>query len=376
MSPRIQLLVAPTGCGKSRVVREFYRSLRLVQSEPGYWPELGGAADLELSGGRSDPLPFRRGLGCSSTDGFTWEPKSIPSFFWWGLRYASPSRGRRRVVNDFEREMKEHVPALVMGVRRAEGNVNSFTAQLWTQLARGAAELVDAGKWDASAALLDAVGIPSMGLGVVVEVTKLGRKAGKEFKERQAAHGEGRTYHSENDVTTLVDSLRRFARSQMPVVIAIEDLHLMGDDLALFLDAAMFQFDRPVLLVGTAWPEGESKDCYRQWLNKAVAENKAEVHRSAVSLSMTWNRSSKRAPGTDIETTKRIVGDRPTPPRTPTRPQHGSHEEAARQRTSRPLGQGPIQNAAVPYEPLCRPPARAPRTNPSRPAVRRRFPAR
>ena len=313
--PRIQLLVAPTGCGKSRVVREFYRSLRLVQSEPGYWPELGGAADLELSGGRSDPLPFRKVLG-PSTDGFTWEPKSIPSFFWWGLNCDQSQSGAAvRVVNDFEREMKEHVPALVMGVRRAEGKVDSFTRELWTQLRAGAAELVDAGKWDALAALLDAVGIPSMGLGVVVEVTKLGRKAGKEFKERQAAHGEGRTYHSENDVTTLVDSLRRFARSQMPVVIAIEDLHLMGDDLALFLDAvAMFQFDRPVLLVGTAWPEGESKDCYRQWLNKAVAENKAEVHAlGGLALDDLGKIVEEIAPGTDIETTKRIVGHWPTP---------------------------------------------------------------
>ena len=312
--PRIQLLVAPTGSGKSRIIREFYRSLCHAQTDPVYWPELDGGDHYRL-GVRSDPLPFRKILG-PSTEGFAWEPGSVPNFFWWALNCDQSQSGAAvRVVNEFEREMREHVPALIIGMRRAEGKKDSFTRQLWSDLREGTDKLLEAGMWDALTLVLDAVGVPTMGLGVVVESSKVGIKAQRTLRERRSAYAEGATYRPGNDVGTLIDALRRFARPKMPVIIVVEDLHLMGDDLTLFLDAvAEFHADRPILLVGTAWPEGESNECYRRWLHGARAEEKVEIHAlEGLELNELGLIVREFAPNTDSETVHRVVAHWPTP---------------------------------------------------------------
>jgi len=67
----------------------------------------------------------------------------------------------------------------------------------------------------------------------------------------------------------LADVIVSLSLREIPVIIAIEDMHLMGRELPAFLDAVSSRRSSPVLVVGTVWPEGENSGVYRRWLNKA-----------------------------------------------------------------------------------------------------------
>ncbi len=95
--PRVVILEGPSGIGKSRIVREFYRALcRDLEGGPRregdapsgdgrrpYWPEL--EEGTRSDGVSVDPLPARKFMG-PAHEGFTWVPEAEPAFAWWDLQ--------------------------------------------------------------------------------------------------------------------------------------------------------------------------------------------------------------------------------------------------------------------------------------------------
>jgi hypothetical protein len=79
--PRVIVLEGASGMGKSRIVRELYRSLQARQPSPGYWPTLP-EVDGPVSGAGTDPMPARKRLG-PPVAGFVWPADALPAFAWW-----------------------------------------------------------------------------------------------------------------------------------------------------------------------------------------------------------------------------------------------------------------------------------------------------
>ena len=89
--PRAVILQGASGTGKSRVVRELYRVLRIELDGGRYWPEL-----QESGGGDSrspDPLPGRKSTG-PDVAGFVWPAEALPSFAWWQLHCERMQTGQ------------------------------------------------------------------------------------------------------------------------------------------------------------------------------------------------------------------------------------------------------------------------------------------
>ena len=64
----------------------------------------------------------------------------------------------------------------------------------------------------------------------------------------------------------LAASLSRIVAVDMPMVIAVEDLHLMDPTLAeLLRTLAQAPKSKPILIIGSAWPEGRDYATYRAW---------------------------------------------------------------------------------------------------------------
>src|SRR5699024_4525190 len=58
-----------------------------------------------------------------------------------------------------------------------------------------------------------------------------------------------------SDLAGVISSL---VHPDLPTVVAIEDMHLMGPDLEAMVEAFTTPTDRPVLVIGTVWPEGQA----------------------------------------------------------------------------------------------------------------------
>lgn len=77
------------------------------------------------------------------------------------------------------------------------------------------------------------------------------------------------------DAAELVTSI---AHPDVPAIIVVEDLHLMSPDFAEFLEvAAARQAGRPVLIIGTAWPEGLHNPPFDRWRRWAAVHGNLDV---------------------------------------------------------------------------------------------------
>ena len=64
----------------------------------------------------------------------------------------------------------------------------------------------------------------------------------------------------------------------MPAVVVVEDIHLMGEAFAEFLQVLQARNTvRPVLIVGTAWPEAHDRPAYAAWRDTALGAGQLEV---------------------------------------------------------------------------------------------------
>src|SRR5689334_406559 len=98
-------LSAPSGSGKSRTVREFYRSLVASQSDPGYWP-----TELVFGEGLPslDPLPSRKILG-PPHGRFEAPPGALPDFLWVSVACCRQGDGRPvEGVHQISRQLDLH----------------------------------------------------------------------------------------------------------------------------------------------------------------------------------------------------------------------------------------------------------------------------
>jgi tetratricopeptide (TPR) repeat protein len=278
--PRMVLLEGPSGIGKSRVVRELYRSLRTELDRDGYWPSLeeSGGGDF----GSRDPLPGRKTIG-PEVVGFVWPADALPGFAWWQLHGERMQAGQAiDVVAQVRPELEAHLIPVALAWKRAASLKEKATAKKGVLVSRVQEALAEGGL-EAASQLLAKFDLAVPGLGTAASWLFRGFRAAREHREfRRAAM-------SEVDIGAAVDERRRsvsaelaalisgVAHPRIPAVMVIEDLHLMDDSLGELLDRLTIpDAAHPVIVVGMCWPEARDATAFGQWRRQAVADGRAE----------------------------------------------------------------------------------------------------
>ena len=310
--PRVVVLRGSSGVGKSRVLRELYGRLRELQPEPGYWPELPEV--VRAGSGAADPMPNRKRLGPEAAT-FVWPAESLPSFAWWVLDCGRmPDGDAVDVVAQAAPELRTHLTAVSLAWREAAGVGDKLRASRSHVVARAREALAEGGL-DSVSVVLTELGIPLPGLGLAVSWLTRGVSAGRRRTAEAQLLGSDVQLGKQVGETRagvaqeLGDLILEVAHPQLPAVVVVEDLHLMGPELARFLiHLGGPQPGRPVLIVGTAWPEGDANPDHAKWRAAAKLRRRTRIvdmpRLDPADLTVLLRRY---APGTDDANAERVV---------------------------------------------------------------------
>ena len=283
--PRVVVLSGSAGSGKTRIVQELYARLR-SDREDAYWPAMGDAVRTR-GGAGTDPMAGRK-VVAPRIDGFVWPAGALPTFGWWGLSCERLATGSSQdVVSVMRSQLEAHALPLAMARRQVE--------DLKDKTRRLAGEAVDEVRSafidEGLSAAFDALKQRHISIPFGSTLVKWGFK-GVDASWRRVQElnrlkcefflGEQDRSIQRTASQQLADMLISLSHRDLPAVIAIEDMHLMGRELPAFLDVVSSRRSSPILMVGTVWPEGENNGVYRRWLNKAQSSGTVQYVKSPI----------------------------------------------------------------------------------------------
>ena len=270
--PRVVILSGPAGSGKTRIVQELYARLRSEQADT-YWPAIGDAGRTR-GGAGTDPMAGRK-VVAPRIDDFVWPAGMLPTFGWWGLNCERLSSGSSQdVVSAMRSQLEAHALPLVMARRQVEGWKDKTRRLAGEAVDEVRSAFVDEGL----GAAFDVLKKHGINIPCGSTLVKWGFKGvGASWRRIQELNrlkrdfllGEQGRSMQRTASQQLADMLISLSCRDLPAVVAIEDMHLMGHELPVFLGAVSSRRTSPVLVVGTVWPEGEGNAVYRRWMNKA-----------------------------------------------------------------------------------------------------------
>lgn len=283
-SPRVVVLEGASGVGKTRIIQELYQKLR--ENDP-YWPPMQEPVRVETAG--ADPMAARKLVAPNPKD-FTWPSGALPSFGWWGLNCERLSRGSYLdAVAELRPQLDAHTVPLMLALEERRSSwekLAAFAAPLKTTLqelltaygeeeATGALdrvlELLIEGATGASVSL----NVVAPGLATLVKLGWRGLKASNERALNQddlrmtIDQGERVRGQHQSRSAELAQALADFTHPGFPVVVAVEDIHLMGDDFSKFLSTLVARKEGRIMVVATTWPERNAEDPFSQWFEDA-----------------------------------------------------------------------------------------------------------
>ncbi|WP_314920240.1 tetratricopeptide repeat protein [Actinomyces oris] len=270
--PRVVVLSGSAGSGKTRIVQELYARLR-SDREDAYWPAMGDAVRTR-GGAGTDPMAGRK-VVAPRIDGFVWPAGALPTFGWWGLSCERLATGNSQdVVSAMRSQLGAHALPLAMARRQVEGWKDKARRLAGEAVEEVRSAFIDEGL----SAAFDALKRRHISIPFGATLVKWGFK-GMDASWRRVQElnrlkcefllGEQDRSIQRTASQQLADMLISLSHRDLPTVIAIEDMHLMGRELPAFLDAVSSRRSSPMLVVGTVWPEGENNGVYRRWLSKA-----------------------------------------------------------------------------------------------------------
>lgn len=264
---RIILLNAPSGAGKSRIIREFYHRLILSQKSS-YWPPLEPENVRESP--VIDPMARRKVIGPATRD-FIWKENTLPSFSWWSFNCEQMSTGGSiDLIAEGKQQWQTHALPITIAARelQAPGKIAKRAFSVGTK------KLWDAFKEEGSDLAIDALlGTIDFAVPGAHSLIGWGQDLfeGAQQKQRENNLLQSRVdlglQHRESlalAVDEFADCIRKFAVPGLPAIVVVEDLHLLNDEFADFLDKAT-SGDEPVLVVGTVWPEATARHAYQRF---------------------------------------------------------------------------------------------------------------
>lgn len=267
---RVVVIEGASGVGKSRVVREVYGALVNRQGSPGYWPPL-------LLPPR-DPVAARKRIG-PGRDPFVWPAHALPEFLWWDLTCEEGSdKNPHDAVWEFAPFLQRHLLPSALAQARERGLVATMAHDLRASLQPIFAEGVNETALEVAQRFLAPLDIAIPGLGWFANRFMDGSrwlKGRRDARLQLAAQGPlgiaGGAIGQETarQIGEMTDGF-------LPGVIAFEDIHLMGDDVADLL-RTLQATDAGVTVIATAWPEGRARPDYSRWLEHAQDAGVARV---------------------------------------------------------------------------------------------------
>lgn len=252
-SPHWVSIEAPTGWGKTRLVRELYARLATERQDDGqFWPAtiLGALTSQQLRGKVENA---RKRIYPES---IAPEPDSTPAWLWWGIncdrrvglpmeRLAGDIRQLERLQDGTQRRWRKAVRPSLSRRDRLRRSLAGDAAR-----DRGR-EVVETGIGEGIAAGAGLLNVAVPGLGFVVLAAKWGVEA---YSTRRSPDAEPSPDDPADDlVRVTAQDVSLLGRDTLPVVIVVEDLHLADESLVDVLSAVLRSTTR-VLVVTTAWP--------------------------------------------------------------------------------------------------------------------------
>ncbi|WP_440710190.1 tetratricopeptide repeat protein [Herbiconiux sp. YIM B11900] len=238
-------LEAPTGWGKTRIAKEFYRALaQSRQTEPAYWPPAISTARSGVSERRKSVNP----------PDFEHVSMSRPDFVWWGvscgLRNGTPTESLLQDVT----VLRKHIDHLENAWWYRAGFVEKFAYPAFLALRAkvledGVTAAVDFGVAKAG----ELVGGALPGFAAMSWLIRKGVQGSKAARTRSKnlRSVEGIVYKP-SEVDEVESFLAKIA-PLVPVVLLVEDVH-DADDLLVELIERLIVRDAPVMIVTTGWP--------------------------------------------------------------------------------------------------------------------------
>lgn len=314
--PRVILLRGSSGVGKTRILQEVYETLRREARQPRYWPELSDAQ----SDATADPLRRRKVIAPEPASRF-WPADSLPTFGWWGLNCQESSTGSLLdATYSLRQQWDAHGLALSIAKKESVGPLATLGFQRAALLGGVRDAFVSEGADTVLVAAMGAANLSFPFAGTLLDWGIRGiRGVANHRRERSAFHtlvdlGAEHRARQEALAQELADLVRNLSCPAVPGIVVVEDLHLMGPELDNFLTKVTTPDSlRPVLVIGTVWPEAESRDSFAQWVGRRP-EGSIEVIdiRSPDSEDLILL-LRRRAPQTDDRTARKIVEKYSTP---------------------------------------------------------------
>ena len=270
--PTVVLLRGASGVGKTAIIQRLYELLRLDGAQNGkdgfgqYWPELFPADH------HADPLSGRALLS-PELESFVWKEDTLPTFGWWSFNCENLRNNQKLdVVAAGQEQMATHLAPLSLAWWDSSGALER-TGKVLSQVVTRVRKDLQADAFDS---LLEA-SVDALSLGVPLPATLSSwladtlRWFGKRRKDSKNLHrdvdmGEQHLQSKKDAGVELAEAIRSLTAKGLPGIVVVEDMHLMGPNLAsLLATLAVPDQNRPVLIVGTAWPEGTADGDFQQW---------------------------------------------------------------------------------------------------------------
>lgn len=318
---RVIILDAPSGSGKTAIVRALYDKLQKMEAKrntPSFWPALEEWPKPDgAQRARKDPLPERKVIG-PPPHRFVWRRGSVPTFGWWAFHCdRNQVGGHIDLVQTASEQFKAFAPGLMLASSSKHPFLRDhFNAKEIHQL------ISDAGKVELEAILdetLQSVIADSIPLWNTLKLvaTRVSQAASEHVAARTRMRsdqdlGRGiRADHIER-MANLGSAVADLSSPEIPGIVVIEDAHLMDEDFDVFLRTvtqASAQSDNPVLVVATTWSEGRTNPQIASWLRTCLQESiQYEIIQvPALSTDELGELVLREAPETEHETVQKIV---------------------------------------------------------------------
>lgn len=240
--PRMVVLSAPSGEGKTRIVQEFYRALAAEQSLPHYWPPVLTNDDVDWKSVRK----------CLAVPEFTPGPDATIPWIYWSISCQRRQDGSlaQALFNDIT-QFNAHAEPLFSRLSARDVAGRSFDGANALIGLLGGLGLI----------IIPPVGAVISGVGIartIVHNRDLVARFNKWHERRDEKKGgglslDGKNFGRQEYVEDLVLNTEKVSL-EIPVVIAVDDIHWGDETLIAFLDGLLGNPRARVFVVATTWP--------------------------------------------------------------------------------------------------------------------------
>jgi tetratricopeptide (TPR) repeat protein len=267
---RFILLEAPSGSGKSRVVRELYAAMRVdpafqkhSKSNAFYWPALD--ADNYIADGLNSGFKERKVLG---PDPMTFQnvDGALPGFLWIPIRcdILSGTAGSS-AIDLMLPHLRRHSPYVALSWRRAANPKENLAGWFADNFRKEIDVILDNASVEVVLKIFEItldVAFPMLAY-AIDKAFGVGKKMAK--RVLPSKNKERLSPNFDKDPSATFSKLVRMVHKDVPLVIVLEDAHLIDEPTAQLIRQLIASgADKPIFIIATAWPESRNRGIFEK----------------------------------------------------------------------------------------------------------------